>query len=68
MVEVIAEIGKDGKVTVIMCGFKGQSCIAEAERLLGLVKRKGVDLGVDIVQLTEEYYQVGEDAVEGRVG
>lgn len=56
MVEVIAEVDKQGRITILMRGFRGQTCVENAQTLLALLKGKGVEVSVDAVQYTDEYY------------
>ena len=60
-------IDKEGKATVRAQGFKGPICLEEANRLKEVLKRLGVDLETQEVQLTEEYYETETVKQEGYV-
>ncbi len=58
MKEIIVDVGDDGEVKIETKGFKGKSCVAEAEFLKGL-------LGREISQsLTPAYYQEEKTTVK----
>ncbi|HDN17994.1 MAG TPA: DUF2997 domain-containing protein [Candidatus Bathyarchaeota archaeon] len=44
MREIRVTVGKDGKVKIDMIGYIGQSCLLDANRLIGLLKNLGVDV------------------------
>ena len=58
MKEIKVEIDKDGKVKILYQGFLGNQCFEEAKRLYNLLKSKGVDVSIEQITPTQEYYQV----------
>jgi len=58
MKEIRIEIDKDGKVKILYQGFQGSQCFEEAKRLYMLLKSKGVDVSIEQITPTQEYYQV----------
>jgi len=58
MKEIKVEIDKDGKVKILYQGFVGNQCFEEAKRLYNLLKSKGVDVSIEQITPTQEYYQV----------
>ena len=61
--EVIAEVDKEGRVTILMRGFRGQACVPEASRIIELLKSKGVEVHVQEAKPTEEMYQEERERV-----
>lgn len=53
-IEVV--VGKGGKVVIRYYGFVGDACFEEASRLYQKLKEKGVDVAIEQVIPTEEYY------------
>jgi arylamine N-acetyltransferase len=56
MKEVRIEIDKDGKIKVLYQGFVGGACFEEARRLYALLKAQGLDVSIEQVTPTQEYY------------
>jgi hypothetical protein len=56
MKEVRIEITRDGKVRILYSGFVGDECFREAQKLYTLLKGKGVDVSIEQVIPTQEYY------------
>jgi arylamine N-acetyltransferase len=56
MREVRVEIEKDGRVRVLYQGFQGGACFEEARRLYALLKAQGLDVSIEQVAPTQEYY------------
>ncbi|MEM1554350.1 MAG: hypothetical protein QXU09_03815 [Thermoproteota archaeon] len=56
MRRVTIEVTEDGKLRVLYQGFKGEACFEEAKKLLALLKSSGVDVDVEKVEKTEEFY------------
>jgi arylamine N-acetyltransferase len=56
MREVRVEIDRDGKVKVLYSGFSGGACFEEAKRLYALLKAQGLDVSIEQVAPTQEYY------------
>ena len=55
--EVWVEVGADGKVRVLYRGFAGDECFREAQRIYELLKAQGVEVTVEQVVPTQEYYE-----------
>jgi len=47
-------IDEEGKATVRATGFKGKTCLQEAEKLNRLLAAAGLDIKTESLQLTEE--------------
>jgi arylamine N-acetyltransferase len=58
MREIRVEIDKDGKVRILYQGFQGGACFEEAKRLYALLKAQGLDVSIEQVVPTQEYYVV----------
>jgi pentatricopeptide repeat protein len=58
MKEIRIEIDKDGKVKILYQGFVGNQCFEEAKKLYNLLKSKGVDVSIEQITPTNEFYQV----------
>jgi len=56
MKEIRIEITRDGRIKVLYSGFVGDECFAEAQKLYALLKSKGVDVVIEQVTPTQEYY------------
>jgi type 1 glutamine amidotransferase len=56
MKEVRIEITRDGKVRILYSGFIGDECFREAQKLYALLKSKGVDVTIEQVTPTQEFY------------
>jgi len=56
MKEVRVEITREGKIRILYQGFIGDGCFAEAQKLYMLLKSKGVDVTIEQVTPTQEYY------------
>lgn len=56
MRKVTIEIDEDGKLKIRYLGFKGEACFEEAKKLIALLKAFGVDVNIEKVEKTEEYY------------
>jgi len=56
MKEIRIEIDRNGKVRILYSGFVGDECFREAEKLYMLLKSKGVDVVIEQVTPTQEYY------------
>lgn len=56
MRRVTIEIDENGKLKILTQGFRGDACLKEAEKLLALLKQAGVDVKVEKVERTEEFY------------
>jgi hypothetical protein len=54
--EVRIEITRDGKIKILYSGFVGDECFKEASKLYNLLKSKGVDVSIEQVTPTQEYY------------
>jgi len=62
-------IDKDGKVHIKTSGFSGQTCLKEAEQLIALLQKAGLDVKTEDLQLTEEATRIGQKdsaRVEGK--
>ena len=55
MKEIRIEIDRN-KVRILYSGFVGDECFAEAQKLYALLKSKGVDVVIEQVTPTQEYY------------
>ena len=55
MKEIRVEITQ-GKIRILYQGFIGDECFREAEKLYMLLKSKGVDVVIEQVTPTQEYY------------
>ncbi len=54
-------VGKDGKVNYETQGFQGEACLLEAQRILQTMRDEfGVDIDVEAIQRTPEYYAAGQ--------
>jgi hypothetical protein len=56
MKEIRIEVSSDGKVRILYSGFIGDECFKEAQKLYTLLKSKGVDVAIEQVTPTQEYY------------
>jgi len=56
MKEIRVEITREGKIRILYQGFIGDECFREAEKLYMLLKSKGVDVTIEQVTPTQEYY------------
>jgi len=56
MKEVRIEITRDGKIKILYSGFVGDECFKEASKLYNLLKNRGVDVSIEQVTPTQEYY------------
>lgn len=56
MREIVVEVDKDGRVKVLYRGFAGRECFEEAERLYRLLRAQGLDVAIEHVAPTQEYY------------
>jgi len=56
MREVRIEIDRDGKVRILYQGFQGGACFEEAKRFYALLKAQGLDVSIEQVVPTQEYY------------
>jgi type 1 glutamine amidotransferase len=65
--EVWVEVGADGKVRVLYRGFAGDECFREAQRIYELLKAQGVEVTVEQVVPTQEYYQEQRQRVKADV-
>jgi hypothetical protein len=61
------EVGADGKVRVLYRGFAGDECFREAQRLYEQLKAQGVEVTIEQVVPTQEYYQTERQKVKGDV-
>ena len=57
MREIRVEINSSGKVRILYQGFQGGECFEEAKRLYNLLRSKGVQVTLEQVTPTQEYYQ-----------
>jgi hypothetical protein len=57
MREIRIEIDSSGKVKILYQGFQGEACFEEAKKLYALLKARGVDVSIEQVLPTQEYYQ-----------
>jgi arylamine N-acetyltransferase len=60
MREIRVEIDKEGKVRILYQGFQGGACFEEAKRLYALLKAQGLDVSIEQVVPTQEYYVVAQ--------
>jgi type 1 glutamine amidotransferase len=58
MKEIRIEIDSNGKVKILYSGFQGDACFEEAKKLYNLLKSKGVQVSLEQVVPTQEYYQI----------
>jgi hypothetical protein len=58
--EVWVEVGTDGRVRILYRGFVGGECFEEAKRLYEALKAQGVEVAVEQVVPTQEYYEQRE--------
>jgi hypothetical protein len=57
MREIRVEIDSNGKVRILYSGFQGEACFEEAKKLYNLLLSKGVQVSLEQVVPTQEYYQ-----------
>ena len=57
MREIRVEVDANGKVRILYSGFQGGACFEEAKKLYALLKSKGVEVSLERVTPTQEYYQ-----------
>lgn len=57
MKEIRVEIDENGKVKILYQGFQGGACFEEAKRLYALLKAQGLEVTIEQVVPTQEYYQ-----------
>jgi hypothetical protein len=69
MREVRVEIDRDGRVRILYQGFQGDACFEEARRLYDFLKAQGLDVSIEQVMPTQEYYvaRSAQTAQKGRV-
>jgi hypothetical protein len=65
--EVWVEVGADGKVKVLYRGFVGDECFREAQRIYDALKAQGVEVALEQVVPTQEYYQEQRQRVKADV-
>ena len=56
MKEVRIEIDRSGKIRVLYTGFAGNACFEEAKKLYAQLKALGIDVTIEQVTPTQEYY------------
>ena len=56
MKEIRIEVDRNGRVKILYSGFIGDECFKEAQKLYTLLKSKGVDVTIEQVTPTQEYY------------
>jgi len=61
MHEIIVEIDKGGKVRILYKGFKGGACFDEARKLYEALKAQGVEVTIEQVVPTQEFYETAKD-------
>ena len=64
--KVVKFVVKDGQVQLKTEGFEGPVCVSEAERIYELMSRLGVEVGVEKIVPTEEYYVKNRAVHEGK--
>jgi len=62
--EVRVEIDRDGRVRILYQGFQGDACFEEAKRLYATLKAQGLDVSIEQVMPTQEYYTTAQKAKE----
>jgi hypothetical protein len=50
------EIDENGRVRILYQGFAGGACFEEARRLYALLKAQGLEVSIEQVTPTHEYY------------
>lgn len=70
MREIVVEVDKDGRVKVLYRGFAGRECFEEAERLYKLLRAQGLEVAIEYIVPTQEYYArtKGKEVVGGGQG
>jgi hypothetical protein len=66
MKEIKIEISRDGKIKILYSGFVGDECFKEAQRLYTLLKSKGVEVSIEQITPTQEYY-IAQQAQRSKV-
>jgi hypothetical protein len=56
MKEIRVEVDQNGRIKILYSGFVGDECFRDAQKLYALLKSKGVDVTVEQVIPTQEYY------------
>jgi len=56
MREVRIEIDREGRVRVLYSGFVGSECFNEAKKLYNQLKALGLEVSIEQVMPTQEYY------------
>jgi hypothetical protein len=56
MKEIRVEVDQNGRIKILYSGFVGDECFREAQRLYALLKSKGVDVTIEQVTPTQEFY------------
>lgn len=56
MKRIVVEVEGDGKVVLRTEGFRGSTCLVEAEKLIGVLREMGVDVETKSIQKTREFY------------
>jgi hypothetical protein len=64
MREVRVEIDRDGKIRILYQGFQGDACFEEARRLYVFLKAQGLEVSVEQVMPTQEYYTTAQKTKE----
>jgi len=56
MRRVTIEVDENGRLKILYSGFRGEACFEEAKKLLAMLRSSGVDVDVEKVEKTEEFY------------
>jgi arylamine N-acetyltransferase len=65
--EIRVEIDENGRVKILYQGFWGGACFEEAQRLYALLKAQGLEVTIEQVVPTQEYYQQAQQAKQREV-
>jgi arylamine N-acetyltransferase len=65
MREIRVEIDESGRVRILYQGFRGGACFEEAKRLYAALKAQGLDVTIEQVTPTQEYYAAQSQRVKG---
>jgi len=56
MKQVKILIQNNGKILIRYQGFKGEECFTEAEKIYKLLAQKGINIEIEKIKKTDEYY------------
>jgi len=58
MKEIRIEVDREGRIRILYSGFAGNACFEEARKLYAQLKSLGIDVTIEQITPTQEYYIV----------